>query len=291
MLIVACRLHRCNHLFNTVPYGRLVPSDLAPPTIAKGFVFMTGSPQRRSLSQFGTEPLETWVERLGAGATVEQRYRAFLAISELAEPLGVYPHAIALLNDVQGELRAVAAHWMATAIDTQRLQLTAAEQAQLGQRLLGHLQDPDPDVRLAIARCLAYVEPTSPALADVISELLKDDEAHSSSLAELAKLCARVPAASERNLPRLQQLLAAEQAEVREAASLVFARHADAARSSVPQLVIALDDEEPVVREHAARALGFVNPLPADAQLALEEATRDEDEQVAAAARSSLQRP
>ena len=88
--------------------------------------------------------------------------------------------------------------------------------------------------------------------------------------------------------PRYGRLLSHEQAEVRESVSAAVVTWGEPAASLVEPLMIALDDDEPLVREHAALALGRAGVASEAIMSALQTASADDDEIVAAAAKESL---
>ena len=75
---------------------------------------------------------------------------------------------------------------------------------------------------------------------------------------------------------------------MRESVSAAVAEWDRRAAPLIAPLLIALDDDEPLVREHAALALGRAAVSSPEVIAALQTAATDEDEVVAQAARDSL---
>ncbi|OYW24962.1 MAG: hypothetical protein B7Z55_00690 [Planctomycetales bacterium 12-60-4] len=237
---------------------------------------------------YAAHPVETWLARLQSSAGLEERYRAFVAVTELLEPEQAFEVVRQTLADRDGDLRAAAANWIALGVQRQRLALDDSATAALTTALSARLDDDDPDVQLAAARGLGWLAPQSPELSAAIVRLVERDDSHPTSQVALAELCGRVSSAAEPCLPWLRRWLSAEQADVREAAAVALARLGTTAAAAMPELVTALEDDEPFVRESAAVALGQLRPLPTEAVEALRIAAADEDEIVARAAQVSL---
>ncbi len=245
------------------------------------------SNRRVPVNPYASEPLEVWLDRLRGGASVDERFRGFLAVTSLMSPTDALPAVLATLTDAAGDLRAAAANWIGNAVQRAKLSGQTSATAQVIERLTPLLHDADPDVQLSSARALSWLIPGSPDLLQVVTDLLAREDSQPTSLAVLAEICGRVPQAGRDNLSRLRQLLGAEQAEVRESAAQALVKLGIAAAPAIEELVAALEDEDPLVREAAAIALGQVGPLPASALTALQAAATDEDPGVAAAARHS----
>jgi len=249
------------------------------------------SPRELPLNPYAVEPLATWETRLAEPGTSETRFRAFDAIAHLATPPETCSHALRLLDDSDAELRAAAARWLSTAIRSNLLESELSPQAQtVFDRLQERLGDSDPDVRLEAARGLVWIAPESPQLEVAICGLLELEGTPSSTLAALAEVCGRLPHLSERLSPYLRTSLTSHAAEVREAAATAFARWGARACAAETELAAALEDEEPIVREQAAVALGQLDCAQAATLAVLREAASDEDSGVAAAAQAALHR-
>ncbi len=244
---------------------------------------------RRSLAvnPYACESVETWLSRLEFAPSLEDRFQAFTALSQLQPPGAICELAARLLADREPELRAAAAHWIAGACDRGRLSPTDVP-ADLAGKLTARLTESDPEVQLACLRALSRLGAPAAALEPVITRLIGSDAAEPTSIVMLAELCRRVPDAGRRNLAALRRWLVAEQADVREGAALSLLGLGADGVDALPEWLQAIDDEEPLVRETAARALGrFVATHP-EVRAALDGAVTDADPGVAAAAREAL---
>lgn len=252
---------------------------------------MAASPQRRSLrSPFADEPVEIWITRLQQAPSIEERCRAFMAVTTQLEPAAALEHVLRTLDDASGELRAAALNWIANAAQRRWLEPAVLNTEAITAHLPARLRDDDPDVQLAAARACSWLAPSAPELREVAATLWAREDLHPGSQVTLANLCARLPDIGASSLLHLRPLLGAEQSEVREAVAEAFSKLGAEARPALDELVTALDDEEPLVREAAAIALGNLCPLQEPALRALEQALSDEDQLVAAAARQSWER-
>jgi HEAT repeat protein len=254
---------------------------------------MSSAPSRRELSTnpYAAEPLSIWEARLMEAGSSEQRFRAFDAVTQLAANPAIAGHALRLLDDGDPELRAAAARWLSTAIRSNLLEGELSAQAQgIFERLQQRLDDSDPDVKLEAARGLVCLAPESHNVSDVVLGLLAIAETPSTTQAALAELCGRLPHLSERLVSFLKSFSTSESAEVREAAATAFARWGARAVIAENELAAALEDEEPIVREQAAVALGHLDAVRATSLDALRQAAQDEDAGVAAAAQTAVHR-
>jgi HEAT repeat protein len=245
---------------------------------------------RRQLptNMYADVPVSEWRRRFDSAATLEERYRAFTALSTLLSAQEFLRLAIATLSDRVGDLRAAAAHGIAGRLE--RLSVSVADLGDdLQTKLHAGLQDPDPDVRLGILRALAAGPGFDAAAERVLDDLIVAADGQPPALVSLADLCRRIPGAAVRHLDELRQWLLADLAELREAASGALLTTGPAISTALPELLIAIDDEEPLVREQAAHGLGMCQPISDDIRRALELATQDEDPGVAQAARQARQ--
>jgi HEAT repeat protein len=122
----------------------------------------------------------------------------------------------------------------------------------------------------------------------VLVTMLNDEETQPLMLSiVVAALGERHDLQSADVIERLKVLLSHPQAEVRESVSAVVSP-GSIAEQLIDPLVAALDDDEPIVRENAATALGNSGDDGSRIQEALSIAERDEDEGVAEAARAAL---
>lgn len=246
---------------------------------------------KRSLpiNPYAQRPVQEWIADLRSATSTEVRYRAFVAVTELLDSEALLPLVLETLSDGDGDLRATAATWLARSLQQGRLPRQVEAFPKVQEVLLPLLNDVDPDVQLSAARALSWLLPQPSSLAPVVLRLLDRDDTQPTSHAVLAELCGRIPDVGAEGVRHLQRLLVAEQAEVREAAAGALAASGRVAIGALSELVAALEDEEPLVREHAAFALGHLHPWDEVTRTALELACSDEDTEVAAAARRSLE--
>lgn len=237
---------------------------------------------------FSDRPLEHWLRQFQTPGPLEDRYRAFVAITTLADTPAAWDIVAAALHDSENDIRAAAANWLAVGLRRQRLAESQTELVGLIPALTALLNDPDPDVGLAAAHALGFLSPDSDDLSAAIIHLFGRDDIQPTSQSLLAELCGRVPTAGGACVHQLKTLLQAEQADVREAAALAFTRLGSLTSQAIPELTTALDDEEPLVRESAAIALRSAGHLPPETISALTQASQDEDTDVAKAATETL---
>jgi len=253
---------------------------------------MTGESRRRTLPQnpYAEIPVAEWLVKLQSPGPIEERYRAWSAVTTLLSPDDAWPHVMIVLSDAEAELRAAAAHWIAVVRERGRIEPSAAHRADVQERILAMLSEADPDVRLAAVEAAVAWEVITPAVSATALELLRHPETEATSLATLCQLSGRLPDIAGDSVPRLGILLSAEQADLRESAAQALSALGSRASTAATELTAALDDEEPLVREHAARALGQLDYVDDAIRHALQTATTDEDAVVAAAAMESLAR-
>jgi len=163
--------------------------------------------------------------------------------------------------------------------------------SEIAAELASRLADSDIDVRFEAARALGRIRSDDVSSKGVLLSLLDDEGIQPLMIASV------VTALGERSdvelallASRYGTLLSHEQAEVRESVSAAVAAWEHPPTSLVEPLTSALDDEEPLVREHAALALGRAGVASEAVLTALETASTDEDEIVAEAARDALRR-
>jgi HEAT repeat protein len=160
--------------------------------------------------------------------------------------------------------------------------------SQAASHVAALLTDEDPDVRFESARSLGSIDPGITAARNVLVTMLNDEETQPLMLSiVVAALGERHDLQSADVIERLKVLLSHPQAEVRESVSAVVSP-GSIAEQLIDPLVAALDDDEPIVRENAATALGNSGDDGSRIQEALSIAERDEDEGVAEAARAAL---
>jgi HEAT repeat protein len=247
---------------------------------------------RRSLplNPYADRPLSEWQRLLEAPGSVEERYHAWLAVTGLSSPEDIWELMIETLSDPEPELRAATAHWMASVINRQSFHPPADLRAPTLERLTGLLTDGDPDVRFAVVEAHVALGECSPPVAEVVLSLIQDPATETTSLAGLVRLTSYLPMLAPELVARLGQWLTADSAELREAAAQTLAVWGPRSSPAVTALIVALDDEEPVVREAAAKALGHQEAVDDEWRHALQAACADEDPGVAAAAQEALSR-
>ncbi len=111
-------------------------------------------------------------------------------------------------------------------------------------------------------------------------------------LESLLRLHAAVVTGDQGNLEAIRLLaeaLSDREPQIRELAALALIESGPEARYALPELIVALQDESPVVRRRAIRAIGVVGPVALDDALAaLVAATEDDEESVVLQAISTL---
>lgn len=242
-------------------------------------------------SPFSTKPLSTWIQDLQHAVTPEDRYRAVLAVSALSSLPERLQWLQIALNDVDSGVRALAAKLLGEFPKGEKSPAIDFDWAAIEADLALRLADDDPDVRFESARALGRIRPQLTAPRDLLVSLLDDEGTQPLMLAVV------VSALGERHdnecsilTPRLKRLLSHPQAEVRENSAAIVAESTTLAAGLIPELVTALDDDEPIVREKAAIALGVAGVCSPEVLAGLLAATTDEDEVVAQVARDSHKR-
>jgi HEAT repeat protein len=241
-------------------------------------------------SQFSNRPLADWMADLHQSPDAEDRYRALLAIQSLAEPLDSVEACRRALQDGDSGVRALAAKQLGTWKRSATSDVVPSW-SNAAQELTVKLDDADPDVRFESARALGVIDPGGSKAREILLALLDDSETQPLTLGlVISALLERTESDWNFMLPRYRRLISHPQAEVREHASAGIVKLGRMAHQLIPELVLALDDEEPIVRENAAHALGEAMTNTDSVRIALESACSDEDEGVAEAARNALTR-
>lgn len=245
-----------------------------------------------SKSPFSNRSVEEWGNSLQQATSADDRYRALLAINSLGTEEAILDACRRSLGDADSGVRALAAKQIRGLRPRAGTEQPALEEAWLpiADLLETCLADEDPDVRFEAARTLTQVAPERAGARDVLLALLDDEGTQPLMLAVVVTaLGERTDLGAGSLLPRFQKLLRHAQAEVRENTSAVICRWGAEVAPMVSELIAALDDDEPIVRENAAIALGRCDVSTAEVLCALQTATEDEDEGVAAAARDAAQ--
>lgn len=241
----------------------------------------------RIVSPFSGRSLDEWIDVLQQATLPDERYRALLAVkslSSLDEAIAWSRHS---LDDADSAVRALSAKQLG---ELRRLSTgEVVPWAEVAAEISERLSDSDIDVRFEAARALGRIRPGDESSMGVLMSLLDEEgippmmiAAVVSALGEQADVDLATLAA------RYEAFLSHEQAEVRESASAAVAAWGPQAALLVDPLVIALDDEEPLVRECAALALGRANVASQEIIAALRTAAADEDEVVARTASEAL---
>lgn len=245
-----------------------------------------------SKSPYQQRSLADWQRDLESAAAGEDRYRALLAINALATPFEAVSGCRAALTDAEPGVRALAAKRLREWRQLSEGAAPSPDWEGIADDLRRVLADTDPDVQFEAARALGWIWPDGDEGVTVLWRMLGDDEAQPLMLALLVTALAEHPrSCPEAHLPRLRELLRHPQAEIRENTSGLIATSVTAAQVLEAELVVALDDDEPIVRENAAIALGHIPLKGPETCAALTRAAEDEDEGVAAAARRASGQP
>ena len=239
-------------------------------------------------SPFSNRPMSDWIEDLQGAGSADERYRALLAVISTASPPESVRWCRHSLRDADSGLRALAAKTLGEL--KRRAVADDAVWPEIGAELAERLSDEDPDVRFEAARALGRVNPRLTEARDVLLALLDDGGTQPLMIAVVVSALGERPDADadvELLVPRFRHLLAHPQAEVRENVSAVVAGLNAVAASLIGELIVALDDDEPIVRENAALALGRSGRNSPDVLAALATAAGDDDEGVATVARDA----
>jgi HEAT repeat protein len=244
------------------------------------------------MNLYGSRSLPEWIAILDSPAAIEARYVAFAAVASLGKMADVQPWAERLCGDASADLRAAAIRWWAK----QAAQSDATDA--LRSAAVAHLRaawsDADPDVQVEAVVAFQQLQPAATDHASVVWNLAQRNDAEPLTQARLARLLGRIPSLGNDALFRLTTWLQSEQTDLREAAAAAIAEWlSHAPGQPVPAavaeaLITATDDEEPLVRESAALALGHIRPITPAITAALTVAAEDEDSQVAQAAQEAL---
>ncbi len=234
---------------------------------------------------FSDRPLSAWIEELQHAESSDDRYRALLAVNALGESLDAMQWCRHSLDDVDSGVRAMAAKQLG---EWKRRALECEMWLEVGAELAERLNDPDPDVRFEAARAVGRVNPQLTLAHDILISMLDDEGTQPLMTAVIVSaLGERQDSDADAMIPRYRKMLRHSQAEVRENVSAVVAGLGLTAAGLVVELVAALNDDEPIVRENAAVALGGSGVNTPQVLAALSTTTRDEDEGVAVAARAA----
>jgi HEAT repeat protein len=239
---------------------------------------------------FSSRSAEEWINVLQQSTSADDRYRALLGVNSTGSRQQALEWCARSLGDTDSGVRALAAKQLRELKSRTADQTSSENWSSTSAILRQCLNDEDPDVRFEAARTLTQVAPECAAARDVLLALLDDEGTQPLMLAVVVTAVGeRRDLPPEMVLPRFQRLLAHPQAEVRENSSAVVCQWGTKAAPLVEELITALDDDEPIVRENAAIALGGSGVTSEKALKALEVAATDEDEGVADAARGACE--
>lgn len=241
----------------------------------------------RIVSPFSGRSLDEWIEVLQQATTPDERYRALLAVKSLGSLDDAVTWSRHSLSDADSAVRALAAKQLG---ELKRLSTgDVVPWTEIATELSERLGDSDIDVRFEAARALGRIQTNDESSKGLLLSLLDDEGIQPLMTATIvATLGERSDIDPSLLAARYGLLLSHEQAEVRENVSAAVATWGPQAAALVDPLVIALDDEEPLVREHAALALGRAEVASETIIAALRTASADEDEIVAETAREAL---
>ncbi len=234
---------------------------------------------------YAEQSWDDWQRQLRFATAIEQRYQAFLALTQLGPADKVAPVTIELLTDATAELQAAALRWWQMADVVAAGQDLTTVQAHAETLLTAD----DPDVKLEAAAMLTRFRPDHAAAATTLLDLARRDDLEPLTIASLAKFIAPLTTHVDATVPLLGRWLSNDHGEVREAAATALASLGPEATPQVTALITALDDEEPVVREQAALALGRIGMTSLSIVEALTMASNDDDVEVANVARAALE--
>lgn len=238
------------------------------------------------VSPFANRSLSAWIESLQQATSADERYRALLAINAIGQAADAVTWCRHALRDQDSAVRALAAKQLGDL--KRRHPAGILPGAEVGTELSSRLVDEDPDVRFEAARSLGQISPQFVAAREVLLNLLDDEGTQPLMIAAVVSaLGERTDLDVPAMISRFRSLLGHAQAEVRENTSSAVSKFSAIAAGLTAELIIALDDEEPLVRENAAIALGNSGASSSEVLSSLATATRDEDEGVAAAAQAA----
>lgn len=241
-------------------------------------------------SPFSSRSAEEWINVLQQSSSADDRYRALLGVNSTGSPQQALEWCARSLGDADSGVRALAAKQLRELKSRAADQTSSETWSSTSASLQQCLSDEDPDVRFEAARSLTQVAPECTAAREVLLTLLDDEGTQPLMLAVVVTAVGeRTDLPAELMLPRFQRLLGHPQAEVRENSSAVVCQWGPKAAALVGELITALDDDEPIVRENAAIALGGAGVTSEHVLKALEIAATDEDEGVADAARGACE--
>lgn len=230
---------------------------------------------------YAEQSWDDWLRQLRFGTGIEQRYQAFLALTQLGPRTRVAPISLELLNDSEPEMQAAALRWWQTLYVRDRGEDVAQEAKSMQTHAEKLLRADDPDVRLESAASLIIYDSGHAGAAETFIELMQRADAEPLTRVQMAKTASLLLDHSEVVVPLLGKWLADEHPEVREAAAKSLSVMGNLPASQLPVLLAALEDEEPFVRELVAVTIGNIGIISPEIRERLLVTANDEDPEVA----------
>lgn len=220
----------------------------------------------------------------------ELRYRALTVLMSDGSPDEALEASRRSLGDAEAMVKALAVKQLGVLKQSGRVAATHPDWPAIAGELSAFLDAEDGDTRFEAARALGRIDPAQPSARDVLLKLLDAEETQPLMLAMIvAALGERNDIAPSQLAARFRELISHDRAEVRENITAAVAGWGPQAALLIEELIVAADDEEPVVRENAALALGRTQVASEAVLAALATASFDEDPGVAAIAAAALQ--
>jgi len=239
-------------------------------------------------SLFSKRPLADWIYDLQHAPAAENRYRALMAVHSLGKPSEAISWFRQAVRDADSSVRALAIKQLGELKRSASRATPESVWTEIASELVAALTDVDLDVRFEAARALGRIDPNQSGARDALLSLLDDDQTQPLMIAIVVSALAELSDTnSERMIVRYRKLITHDQAEVRENVSAAILKSTGTINGLIPELIAALDDDEPIVRENAAISLGHLTGNHPDVQSALQATEADEDEGVAEAARNA----
>jgi HEAT repeat protein len=156
--------------------------------------------------------------------------------------------------------------------------------------LVDALSDPNPETRSELLFALAAIGPDAEAAVPAATRALEDPDMNVRygacfALGKIGKAAIPAKAALHKNLGGDDEFLSMASAW---ALACIHPECSETAPKSVPILIKALEEPDPLTRIHAAESLQGLGPLAKDAVPALKKALKDDDEHVRQAAAKAL---
>lgn len=162
-------------------------------------------------------------------------------------------------------------------VAAQILILLGPDAAAAGPALIQGARDTDPHLQAVCAAGLPKISVPAETAVPLLTELLKTKHG-----VVAARALSEYRGAASSSLPSLLELLRdkSQLTEVRWNAARTSGKIGPAALSAVPDLIDAMTDKEPTIREHSAEAIGDIGPVAAEGVPALIKVLTDDDPRV-----------